>query len=337
MLVSKLPRHAAVAVRNRLAVPSYGSSWGRRTANKTARNRAEFRCWKADKDGYTWSGSNINMLLGHKSETGYRTVERIVVFGERDADYHVYQKARSFMIMLSTGRQRPTKIGRPATTYRWQVERREVVRRKSLCVRWCGASAVVAFLQSQNPANGQNLVGSGQSVIARGLLPMPPSLVLRTSLIWTVQATSTTPPPFPDTSRALFLKNVIQTYNPYSLKRNASPVSAKWKVAGAPWFPPKSCQAASSKRKAPTSSCSARRCWPVVSFSFLVDSAWSLVSCVFCRFPAQPSWLCFPCSSYLTQSSPLLLPSSSLAASSRSRFLSSRRICLASTLAFATS
>lgn len=77
----------------------------------------------------------MRMLLGHKSETGYQTVERIVMFGEGDADYHVYQKARSLMVMLSAGRQRPTTIGRPATTYRWQVERREVVRRETLCIR----------------------------------------------------------------------------------------------------------------------------------------------------------------------------------------------------------
>lgn len=36
MLVSKHARHAAVAIRDRLAVLSYGSSCGRRTANKTA-------------------------------------------------------------------------------------------------------------------------------------------------------------------------------------------------------------------------------------------------------------------------------------------------------------
>ena len=30
----------------------------------------------------------MRMLLDRKSETGYQTVERIVVFGEGDADYH---------------------------------------------------------------------------------------------------------------------------------------------------------------------------------------------------------------------------------------------------------
>lgn len=52
--------------------------------------------------------STAHMLLDHKEELGYRIFERIIVFGKQNAGDYVYKQARSFVILLSTCRQRPT-------------------------------------------------------------------------------------------------------------------------------------------------------------------------------------------------------------------------------------
>ncbi|TAQ86128.1 hypothetical protein B7494_g5549 [Chlorociboria aeruginascens] len=62
-------------------------------------------------------GSTMRMLLDHKREIGYRTVERVVVL-EEDKLALDKPQARSFLILLSPRRTPPTRIPRPPATAR---------------------------------------------------------------------------------------------------------------------------------------------------------------------------------------------------------------------------
>ncbi|PSS25248.1 hypothetical protein M430DRAFT_15974 [Amorphotheca resinae ATCC 22711] len=57
-------------------------------------------------------GSTMRMLLDHKREIGYRTVERVVVLDEGNLALDKPQ-TRSFLILLSPRRTPPTRIPRP--------------------------------------------------------------------------------------------------------------------------------------------------------------------------------------------------------------------------------
>ena len=63
------------------------------------------------------------MLIDHKKEIGYRTVERIIVFGKKDAGDYKYEQARSFVIILSACPQRPTETALSASTVLEWVQR----------------------------------------------------------------------------------------------------------------------------------------------------------------------------------------------------------------------
>lgn len=63
--------------------------------------------------------STMHMLIDQRSQIGYRTVEKVIMFGYRKAGATVeYEKSRTVMIMLSDPRQKPTKIARPKAEYR---------------------------------------------------------------------------------------------------------------------------------------------------------------------------------------------------------------------------
>lgn len=62
--------------------------------------------------GSVLGSSTMRLLLDHKADIGYRTVERVVVFAE-DSEEDEYDQARSIMIMLSACGEPNT---RPATT-----------------------------------------------------------------------------------------------------------------------------------------------------------------------------------------------------------------------------
>ena len=59
--------------------------------------------------GSDLGGSTARMILDHKKEIGYRTVERLVIFGKKD-EGDGNDKGKSLMMLLSGCRQRPTKI-----------------------------------------------------------------------------------------------------------------------------------------------------------------------------------------------------------------------------------
>lgn len=60
------------------------------------------------------------MLIDHKKEIGYRTVERIIVFGKKYAGDYKYEQVRSFVIILSACRQRPNETALSASsTLEW--------------------------------------------------------------------------------------------------------------------------------------------------------------------------------------------------------------------------
>ena len=136
---------------DRLAIFLKSSSERKRTTNRAARYHNAFRrgksdsnglyeaarsssCTREDANGYkeytkhdngffailgSVSGNSAaHIILEHKKEIGYRTVERIVIFGKKDEDEDghkdedEYGKAKSFMILLSACRERPTEVTR---------------------------------------------------------------------------------------------------------------------------------------------------------------------------------------------------------------------------------
>ena len=62
--------------------------------------------------------STMHMLIDHKSQIGYRTVEKVVVFGYRKSGATLeHEKARTVMIVLSDPRQKLTQIAGPKVDY----------------------------------------------------------------------------------------------------------------------------------------------------------------------------------------------------------------------------
>ena len=59
--------------------------------------------------GSVLGSSAARMTLDYKEEIGYRTVERLVMFGKTD-EGDEYDKAKSFPFLISGCRQRPTKV-----------------------------------------------------------------------------------------------------------------------------------------------------------------------------------------------------------------------------------
>ena len=51
----------------------------------------------------------MRMLLDHKSHIGYKTVERIILVGDKDLDLSEAQ-VRTFLLVLSNKRQAPSRI-----------------------------------------------------------------------------------------------------------------------------------------------------------------------------------------------------------------------------------
>lgn len=64
--------------------------------------------------------SSMRMLLDHKALMGYRTVERVVVLGDRTLTLEE-PKAQSFILLLSPRRIPPTRIPRPPSTTRRMI------------------------------------------------------------------------------------------------------------------------------------------------------------------------------------------------------------------------
>jgi hypothetical protein len=61
--------------------------------------------------------STMRMLLDHKAQIGYRTVERVVVLGDNQLTLEEPEH-RSFLLLLSSRRTPPTRIPRPPSTTR---------------------------------------------------------------------------------------------------------------------------------------------------------------------------------------------------------------------------
>jgi hypothetical protein len=64
--------------------------------------------------------SAVRMLLDHKALMGYRTVERVVVLGDKKLTLEEPER-RSFMLLLSPRRIPPTRIPRPPSTTRRMI------------------------------------------------------------------------------------------------------------------------------------------------------------------------------------------------------------------------
>jgi hypothetical protein len=61
--------------------------------------------------------STMRMLLDRKAQTGYRTVERVVVLGDKQLKLDKPENS-SFVLLLSSRRTTPTKIPEPLSTTR---------------------------------------------------------------------------------------------------------------------------------------------------------------------------------------------------------------------------
>lgn len=59
----------------------------------------------------------MRMLLDRKAQTGYRTVERVVVLGDKQLKLDKPENS-SFVLLLSSRRTTPTKIPEPLSTTR---------------------------------------------------------------------------------------------------------------------------------------------------------------------------------------------------------------------------
>ena len=69
--------------------------------------------------GSILGASTMSMLLDHRAEIGYCTVEKVVLFGyKRSPEMDDYEKARSMMIILTDHRQRPIRIPKPNDKHR---------------------------------------------------------------------------------------------------------------------------------------------------------------------------------------------------------------------------